>query len=108
MKYTIPLRRTKHKEVVIFADSPHQALKAVLMDNPSFESTDYIGELIEDPESPGEEIEGRGFEVAGSCEHCGKYILTGDSYYQWGGEDPVKTCEACGGADETHELETAE
>jgi hypothetical protein len=48
-------------------------------------------------------IEGNSYEIEGGCETCGKPILTGDSYYQWSGDDAVQTCADCGGADEKHE-----
>lgn len=102
MKYEIRMHRRAVKTVEVFAESPHAALKMARESNPDF-STDALWEMIEDPEEPGEEIEGNSYEIEGCCESCDKPILTGDSYYQWGGDDAVQTCAECGGADEKHE-----
>ena len=40
--------------------------------------------------------------IIGQCESCRAPITDADSYYQWGGEDPVETCMDCGGHDESH------
>jgi len=46
--------------------------------------------------------DGEGGWVIGRCEDCMAVITDADSYYQWGGKDPVETCMDCGGADESH------
>jgi hypothetical protein len=102
MKYEIHMQRRAFKTVEVFAESPHAALKMARESNPGF-SADTLWEMIEDPEEPGEEIEGNSYEIEGGCETCGKPILTGDSYYQWSGDDAVQTCADCVGADEKHE-----
>lgn len=101
MKYEIHMHRRAVKTVEVFAESPHAALKMARESNPDF-TAEAVWEMIEDPEEPGTEIEGNSFEIEGGCETCGKPILTGDRYYQWGGDDAVQTCADCGGANETH------
>jgi hypothetical protein len=101
MKYQIPLHRTESKTVTVYAESPHKALKMALNGHLDFRA-DSISELIEDPDEPGEEIGGENYSVEGHCEVCSAAILTGDKYFQWGGDDPVITCEKCGGANKSH------
>lgn len=106
MKYEIPLHRTESKTVTVYAAIPHEALKMALNGHSDFRA-DNVSELIEDPDEPGEEIGGEEYSVEGHCEGCSAAILTGDKYFQWGGDDPVMTCAECGGADEKHETSVA-
>lgn len=101
MKYEIYMHRRAVKIAEVSAETPHAALQIARKSNPKFTAV-ALCEMIEDPDNPGEEIEGKSYEVEGGCETCGRPILTGDSYYQWGGEDPVQTCADCGGVDEKH------
>jgi hypothetical protein len=97
MKYEIPLYRTETKTIAVYADTPHEALEMALDGNPGFKA-DGLSELIEDPDEPGMEIGGEYFSWECQCESCDAFILTGDKYFQWGGDDAVATCEKCGGA----------
>lgn len=106
MKYEVHMSRRAVKTVEVFAESPHAALKMARESNADFKA-DALWERIEDPEEPGEEIEGNAYEIEGCCEACGKDILTGEKYYQWAGEDSIQTCADCGGADELHDASVA-
>ena len=107
MKYLVHLSRHEIKTVPIFAESPHDAVKMARESHPGFVA-DELCELAEDPDEPGEEIQGDVLALEGNCESCGKPIITGDAFYQWScGDDSVKTCFECGGADENHPQEIA-
>lgn len=101
MRYSISLHRTERKDYEVFADTPHAALKMAKESNPGFSSSG-VSELIEDPDEPGQPMEGEYFELVSTCETCDTPILTGDKCYHWSDEDSITTCEKCGGADETH------
>lgn len=107
MKYEIPIYRTESKDVQVFADSPHEALKMVLASNPGFHA-DSVALVTQDPDEPEEEIHSETYEAVATCEDCSEPILTGDKYFRWGGEDEEHaTCEGCGGYDHNHQPEIA-
>jgi hypothetical protein len=102
MKYQIPLQKMEHRTATVYADSPHRALEMALAIHEGFHA-DYIAEMGEDPDEPGEELSLREYGITSMCEGCATPILETDGYYQWGGDDSAETCMKCGGADESHE-----
>jgi len=104
MKYEIELHKSESKTVQIEAAGPHEAVIAARAENPGF----HADNLIQMHNVPDDEpAYGDDYSVVSGCESCSRPILTGDKYFQWGGEDPVDTCLECGGADETHEPSVA-
>lgn len=90
MKYEIQIHKTERKTIVVFASNPNAALDLALSDKPGF-TAEMATELLDQDES------GKTFEVFGHCESCNARIMTGEKYFQYGGDEPVITCEKCGG-----------
>ncbi len=93
--YEIEMQKREYRTIEIDAETPQEAVNQALAENPGFRVDGVITEDLDE------------MEVCGFCEDCDTPILTGDEYYQWGGEEAVMTCKACGGYDDNHKLQMA-
>lgn len=96
MKFEIELTKNETKKITIITDNgPHFALKSALAANPGY-TADGVGEITDDPDEPGAEVESDYHFVEYYCQMCRTPIFNGDICYIFGGEDTFATCEQCG------------
>lgn len=100
--YQVPIRKTVTDTISMQADSPHEAVQKVRASYPGWK-LEHLSLPIE-----GTDADYECWDITGGCENCSKPILTGDKFYQWGGDDAIQTCEECGGAHVDHEPSIAE